>query len=348
MSIVSDYASDSARTALQRQRRIATVSSVMISLLLVVLVGLVLALVLLPGILVESSTIVTYQAAKIEEEQVDRPKLTPQVQRKPSAPSASMARVIASSTPSTTAIPVPEVEVPDLSADFGNRDDFGQGWGSGSGSGAGGTTFFGQSVRAERIAYVIDFSSSMKGQGREELMREELMKSLDQITDGVQFGMVFFAGPAWVAGDEVKGKVVTAPGGKTFKWMNKGGSHGWEHDGRKESSPWFTASRRSISDLKKTVEETKLVGGTVWDNPLNMALDMEPPPQIIYFMTDGAAQGSDVWAKEVGERAKKMGVTINCIAMMQPRAHDDLDSLAKKSGGQFTIVLAGGKREKVR
>ena len=91
-----------------------------------------------------------------------------------------------------------------------------------------------------------------------------------------------------------------------------------------------------------------LVGGTVWDNPLNMALDMEPPPQTVYFMTDGAANGSDVWAREVGDRAAKMGVIINCIAMMQPRAHADLDDLAKRTGGQFTVVLEGGKREKVR
>ncbi len=68
--------------------------------------------------------------------------MTPKVQRKPSAPSSSMAKVIASTTPSPTAIPVPDVRVPDPSVDFGSGDDFGDGWGSGSGdgSGAGGTT----------------------------------------------------------------------------------------------------------------------------------------------------------------------------------------------------------------
>ena len=99
---------------------------------------------------------------------------------------------------------------------------------------------------------------------------------------------------------------------------------------------------------RRIVEETRLTGGTVWNNPLMMALEMNPPPQVIYFMTDGAARGSDIWAKEVGEEAKKLGVVINCVAMMQPKAHDDMLHIAKATGGQFTIVKDGGKREKVR
>ncbi len=78
-----------------------------------------------------------------------------------------------------------------------------------------------------------------------------------------------------------------------------------------------------------------------------MALDMDPPPQMIYFMTDGAAQGSDIWAKEVAKRAKNMGVTVNCVAMMVPKAIKDLKHLAFETGGQMTIVTEGGKREQI-
>lgn len=49
----------------------------------------------------------------------------------PAKPSSALAKVLASSTPSSTAIPVPEVEVPDPSTDFGITDDFGSGWGGG-------------------------------------------------------------------------------------------------------------------------------------------------------------------------------------------------------------------------
>lgn len=49
-----------------------------------------------------------------------------------------MAKVIAANTSSPTAVPVPEVDVPDPSTDFGNGDDFGDGWGSGGDGGGGG------------------------------------------------------------------------------------------------------------------------------------------------------------------------------------------------------------------
>ncbi len=69
-------------------------------------------------------------------------------QRKPAAPSSAMAKVIGSTTPSPTAAPVPEVNVPDPTADFGSGDDFGDGWGSGGSGGGGG--FAGQVLTDER------------------------------------------------------------------------------------------------------------------------------------------------------------------------------------------------------
>ena len=354
MSIVSSYATPDAEQALRHQRRVATVTSVVISILSVVLVGVILALILLPSIRIKANPIVTYTAEQPEDEIIDRPEVTPQVQRQPSAPSSAMSKVIASMTPSPVAVPVPEVDVPDPSLDFGDGDDFGEGWGSGSGfgTGSGGTTFFGQSVKAERIAYVIDYSASMRGQGREDLMRKELTDSVKKISARTKYALIFFAGPAWVAGDDVdwnkQGAIVTGKGGHKFNWKSKGKANDWVHSGKKEPVDWLEASKGQISKTRKIITETRLVWGTRWDNPLEMALDMDPPPQVIYFMTDGAASGSDKWARSVGLNAKRKGITINCIAMMEPRAHKDMDDLAKRTGGQFTIVMKGGKRKKVR
>lgn len=354
MSIVSNYTTPDAEVALRHQRRIATATSLVISVLCVIFVGVLLALVLLPALRIKVDPIVTYSADRPEEEVVDRPEITPQVQRKPSAPSSAMSKVIATSVPSPTAVPVPETDVPEPSLDFGDGDDFGDGWGSGNGSGAGngGTTFFGQSVKAERIAYVIDYSASMRGQGREELMRKELKDSVEQISMKTNYALIFFAGPAWVAGDDVdwnkQGAIVKGKGGKKYNWKSKGRANDWEHSGKKEPVDWLVASKGQIAKSKKIIKETRLVWGTRWDNPLEMALAMDPPPQVIYFMTDGAASGSDKWARAVGAKAKGKGIKINCIAMMEPKAHKDMDDLAKRTGGQFTIVLKGGKRKKVR
>lgn len=354
MSIVSQYATPEAEAALRRQRQNATVSSFIIALLMVALVGVVLAIIFLPTLRFANDPIVSYQAERPEEEKVDRPQVTPQVQRKPSAPNSAMSKVIASTTPSPTAVPVPETDTPEPSLDFGDGDDFGEGWGSGNGSGAGmgGTTFFGQTVKAERIAYVIDYSASMRSQGREDLMRKELTDSVKQLSMGTHYALIFFAGPAWVAGSDVdwnkQGAIVSGKGGHKYNWKSKGKANDWEHSGKKEPVEWLEASRSQITKSQKIIEETRLVWGTRWDNPLEMALAMDPPPQVIYFMTDGAASGSDKWARLVGAKAKAKGIKINSIAMMEPQAHDDMDELAKRTGGQFTIVMKGGKRKKVR
>jgi Mg-chelatase subunit ChlD len=59
-------------------------------------------------------------------------------ERQLSAPSSSMAKVIASSSTTPAAVPVPDIAVAEPSLDFGNGDDFGEGWGDGDGSGGGG------------------------------------------------------------------------------------------------------------------------------------------------------------------------------------------------------------------
>ena len=349
MNSITSHSTSEARSKLNRQRRISTVVSLFTAILTLVLVGLILAIILFQFEKEEAPTIISYSAPAEEVEVIEKKTHKTEVSRKPSAPSASMARVIASTTSSPVSVPVPEFEVPDTSVDFGDGEDFGDGWSTGDsfGNGGGGATFFGQTVKAERIAYVIDFSASMKGQNRQELMRDELCESLDKMLPGLNVGMIFFAGPAWVAGDTVKGGVVTS-GRKEYKWKRNGNGHSkWEHDGKKQPVPWDELTPLKIKKLKEIVRETKLVGGTVWDNPLHMALDMDPAPQMIYFMTDGAAQGSDVWAKDVAKRAKEMGVTVNCVAMMVPKAIKDLKHLAFETGGQMTIVKEGGKREHI-
>ena len=130
--------SPEALARLRAQRRASTITSIIISLLAIVLIGLVLAFILLDPFGKETPTIVSYVGPSTNDDQLETKKLTNSVERKPSAPSSSMAKVIAANTSSPTAVPVPEVDVPDPSTDFGNGDDFGDGWGSGGDGGGGG------------------------------------------------------------------------------------------------------------------------------------------------------------------------------------------------------------------
>jgi hypothetical protein len=122
---------------LHAQRRNSTISSVVIAILTVVLIGLILGVFLLPAIIQETPTIVTYESNLNEDAELEQKKVTTSMDRKPSSPSTSMAKVITANTASPTAIPVPDVDITTPSMDFGDGNDFGSGWGDGEGIGGG-------------------------------------------------------------------------------------------------------------------------------------------------------------------------------------------------------------------
>ena len=130
--------SPEAQARLDSQRRNSTISSIVIALLLIALIGVILFIISITLKAKEIPTIVTYNAGLEENEDLEVKRINNSVERKPSAPSSSMAKVIASTTATPTAIPVPEVDVPDPSTDFGDGDDFGSGWGDGGDGGGGG------------------------------------------------------------------------------------------------------------------------------------------------------------------------------------------------------------------
>ena len=108
-----------------------------ISVLVVVLIALILGIFLLPAIVKETPTIVTYESNISEDTQLEQKKVQTSMDRKPSSPSSSMAKVITANTTSPTAVPVPDVDISTPSMDFGDGNDFGSGWGDGDGVGGG-------------------------------------------------------------------------------------------------------------------------------------------------------------------------------------------------------------------
>ena len=340
--------------AMRRQRRSSFITSAIIGILTVVLLMLLLSLFLLAPLFKETPTIVTYESNLDENTDLEIKKVTTSMDRKPSSPSSSMAKVIAAQTQSAVSVPVLDVEVTVPSLDFGSGDDFGDGWGGGSGTGGGGgggASFFQQKVTAERIAYVIDYSESMNGP-RENLMRKELKKSVSGLKDGMQYQLIFFAGPAWTAGDEVtmaKGRrsAEVKSGGRTYDWKGGARAHEWDPKGKKQEAKWESANSSHLRKSAKLVEETKLVYGTNWEPALEMAMAMDPPPQIIFFMTDGLTGGDAVsLAKSIGARAKAKQIIINTVAMMEPKAEAAMKEMAKRTGGQFSMIDRNGKVNK--
>lgn len=127
-----------AEAKLRRQQRKSTIGSIVISMLVFALIVLALAFIFLKTAKKKNADIVSFAPQSSVENEIEKPEVTNEVERKPSAPSSVMNRVIATASVSNVSIPVPEVEVAEASLSFGDGSDFGEGWGSGSGDGSGG------------------------------------------------------------------------------------------------------------------------------------------------------------------------------------------------------------------
>lgn len=286
----------------------------------------------------------------------------------PAMPNITPKRVFAAGSASTFSIPPMDDSFGESSAlsQFSNSNGFaktgatgfkpsggpgfgaGNGMGSGFGGGAGKAIFFfNQEVRAQNIAYVIDFSRTMKGK-REKLMRDELSKSISQLAPSQKFQLIFFSGPVWCAGDQVemhddKRHAIVKSGKHTYRWGPNGKPGGWEVEGRRPRPAWLDVHRDIITTAIRQITETPLVYGTYWQPPLEIALTMDPPPHVVFFMTDGltGANTSKV-VQEITAKAKARKTVINTVAMMEPQAGASLRELAHATGGQFSMIEKDG------
>jgi len=330
-------------------KRNTTISSLMVALLLIALIGVILFMISMALPPQEIPVLTAYKShTPAKETTVEEKKITLKPQRKPSAPSSSMTRTIASHSASTVAIPIPDFEGEEISLDFGNNDGLEAGWGNTTADstaeyGGGNVTFFKQKLKAERVIYIIDTSNSMSKQ-RKALMKSELSKSIKNLPAQIKYQIIFFSSPAWVAGSEAavdNNSAEIKDQNGTYKWTGnvKNRQFGWEPNGKKQPVEWLDASKSNIQKSVKVIEMAQMRPGTNWYPPLTMALNTKPRPQIIYFMTDGLAGKTDEsYLDPIIKVAKRRQCTINTIGLMEPRASEGLHYLAKETGGKFTIV----------
>ncbi len=170
--------SPEARARLEAMRRNSTISSIVIAFLVVTLILLVLGYFTLTPFFKDTPVIVTYNASIPAEEVIETKKVSTNTQQKPSAPSSSSAKVIAAATTSNLAIPVPEVETLNPSTDFGNGDDFGDGWGSGGDGGGGGGDFGAIPATMRKRCSKEDRLQRLADTGGNEQCEEAVLKAL--------------------------------------------------------------------------------------------------------------------------------------------------------------------------
>jgi len=171
--------------------------------------------------------------------------------------------------------------------------------------GAGGVaSFFGVEARGQRFAYVVDRSGSMEG-AKLQTLKSQLISSIGGLGQNASF-MVFF-------------------------YSNEARSLG----GR---SRWLSAEERNRELASREIVATTAHGGT---NPLpafELAFDMRPKPDAIYFMTDGVFDQA-VAGEIAALNARTGAITpIHAISFVDDRAEALLRSIARQSGGTYTHV----------
>ncbi|MCP4848793.1 MAG: hypothetical protein GY899_12700 [Verrucomicrobiaceae bacterium] len=280
--------------------------------------------------------------------QVDKKQFQKKQQTKPTPAAGSQAPpLITSAVADPTAVFV--VETRAETEAFGIGEGWGKGAGFGSGGAGGGSVgFFGSRSTAQRVVFCVDASASLSTQ-QFSMIKRELNKSLKKLAAAIQYQVIFFSGPAWFAEDEHSGSKnnhVVKHGGKKYQWKTKGGASAFYMVGEKDlyTADWLSATSSNLSKTRARIEAESKSYGTDWRHPLRMALQMKPKPDVVYFLTDGAVSNGQQAVDQVikiNNRGKK--AKINTIAMMLPkRGADLLGELAKKTGGEFTVVMADG------
>lgn len=286
------------------------------------------------------------QDDSLETAQLNKPEL--QKQPMPSSASAMSMEVMEVSAFSEMSMPV--FDNPGLTpgmASIGN--DFGMSVSFGD-TGGGGAMFFGGRSSGQRYLFVLDHSASMKPH-QVKLRDNELERTLKGLR-GVKYHIMLFAGGAyyvdkgWQAANKQPTKwptVFESPGGKySFK---DNGLFDFKLQGDPKDFPsprWLTATPSNIRRSLEEVRTAKKFGGTDWDNALMLAHLMDPPPDVIFFMTDGIDRQIDT--SQIVRNSRGNGAPkINCVAMQTTAAQEQFAEIAKRTNGSYTIVDKDGK-----
>ncbi len=336
---------------LMKQRRQSTVVSVITALLVCILLAVGLTGILLVPDYQSVDPVINYPSSIPQQTTVNEVEETAQ-RLDPSPPTAPISQptLLKALMSGPVALPSiePSLDLPAPVLGLGvENDDFGGDWGSlaGESSESASVQLFQQEIEARRIAYVIDYSRSL-GSQKQALMKAELAKSIRGLPSGIEYSLIFFAGPAWLPGAEVtelsKTKWEVLQNGKSYIWSKEG-----EIYTSKPAQPrveWIDSTRGNIRDSVKLVENSGLEFGTSWYTPLEMALKMKPQPDVVFFMTDGLAAGTERVIEDLGEFARKRKIVINTIAINEPRAREAMTELAEMTKGEFSLVDEQGKR----
>jgi hypothetical protein len=108
---------------------------------------------------------------------------------------------------------------------------------------------------------------------------------------------------------------------------------------------YIQASPFSIQESVDLIQKADNPGLTNWGSGLLMALNANPKPDVIFFLTDGERQDENGWIDVVTavNKSKLPMTVINTSVMAQVDAAREMDALAKRNNGTFSVVVGEGQ-----
>ncbi len=229
--------------------------------------------------------------------------------------------------------------------------EFGVGMGGETKMGSG-ASFFGSRSTGRRFLFVLDHSASMTP-SRLELRDNELKKALYGLPKEVQYQVILFGGgalfaePGWSSkriGDDLE----VSHRNKRYLFTPFRGDTDWKFKGEDRDLPrsrWLNVTRTNINNSLSMLPKIEEFYGTDWSIALQVAHQMEPSPDVIYFMSDGTGGNA---TRPILEVNRKLGrPVINTFAMQTTNGAKQFFEIANKTGGEFMIIDGSGKPNKV-
>ncbi len=181
----------------------------------------------------------------------------------------------------------------------------GSGGGLGPGGGGGGTSFFGIGGRGQRFAYIVDVSGSMAAGERLPTAMNELKRSIGALPD---FASVYVCLYSTLP--------IPMPIGEG----------------------WVRARPANVARINQWIDLQGPMGGTEPGGAFVLAFQLNPPPDVIFFLTDG----------EIPERTadevlglnsqQKRKVVVHTVAFSADASQDQMRRIARESEGTFRFV----------
>lgn len=202
--------------------------------------------------------------------------------------------------------------VTDLSVDLaavgaaGGAGDIGKASSLVAGGAGAGTSFFGVEAQGVRFAYIVDMSGSMGQAGKWERTRDELIASIEELSEGAMFLVTLYSGDAFPL------------------------------ENRRE---WSEATDRYKKWARNSLSRVQPNGSTNPTPAFHVAINMRPRPDAIYFMTDGEF-AAEV-ATEIETMNRELQIPIHCITFVSRGAEPLMREIARKSGGTYTHIDGG-------